>query len=153
MPNHTKPVPEFQEAPAVRWVGAPQVLVQCLHGEKEYRFASANLEDAIAKLVAIHSELGHGVSFSGQTRLRLPKSLHATLSFLAEKEGVSLNTYLVHLLGMQVGKVEAGAQVLRPTNINNFLVVSKKVLHVIAANSLHEFKGCPEVTVMSCGHQ
>ena len=36
--------------------------------------------------------------FSGQTRLRLPKSLHATLSQEALKEGVSLNSYVVHLL-------------------------------------------------------
>lgn len=37
-------------------------------------------------------------SFSGQTRLRLPKSLHAVLTQEAQKEGVSLNTYLVSLL-------------------------------------------------------
>jgi predicted RNase H-like HicB family nuclease len=36
--------------------------------------------------------------FSGQTRLRLPKTLHATLSQEAKKEGVSLNSYVVHLL-------------------------------------------------------
>jgi len=37
-------------------------------------------------------------SFSGQLRLRLPKSLHAELSQGAQNEGVSLNTYLVSLL-------------------------------------------------------
>ena len=37
-------------------------------------------------------------SFSGQTRIRLPKSLHAALSGQAQSEGVSLNTYLVSLL-------------------------------------------------------
>lgn len=37
-------------------------------------------------------------AFSGQTRLRLPKSLHANLNQEAQKEGVSLNTYLVSLL-------------------------------------------------------
>lgn len=36
--------------------------------------------------------------FSGQTRLRLPKTLHATLNQQAQKEGVSLNTYLISLL-------------------------------------------------------
>jgi predicted RNase H-like HicB family nuclease len=36
--------------------------------------------------------------FSGQLRLRMPKSLHAELSQAAENEGVSLNTYLVSLL-------------------------------------------------------
>lgn len=37
-------------------------------------------------------------SYSGQTRLRLPKSLHASLSRNAKKERVSLNTYIIHLL-------------------------------------------------------
>lgn len=36
--------------------------------------------------------------FSGQTRLRLPKTLHAILNQEAQKEGVSLNTYLISLL-------------------------------------------------------
>lgn len=36
--------------------------------------------------------------FSGQTRLRLPKSLHATLNQEAQKDGVSLNTYIISLL-------------------------------------------------------
>jgi len=36
--------------------------------------------------------------FSGQTRLRLPKGLHAELADEAQEEGVSLNTYIVQLL-------------------------------------------------------
>ncbi len=36
--------------------------------------------------------------YSGQMRLRLPKSLHASLSQEAKKEGVSLNTYIIQLL-------------------------------------------------------
>jgi predicted RNase H-like HicB family nuclease len=36
--------------------------------------------------------------FSGQLRLRMPKSLHAELSQAAANEGISLNTYLVMLL-------------------------------------------------------
>ena len=38
------------------------------------------------------------ISFSGQIRLRMSKSLHAALSSEAEEEGVSLNTYMVTLL-------------------------------------------------------
>lgn len=38
------------------------------------------------------------IGFSGQTRLRLPKDLHAQLASAAAKSGVSLNTYLVSLL-------------------------------------------------------
>jgi len=39
--------------------------------------------------------------FSGQTRLRLPKSLHAALANQARKEGSSLNTYIVQLLSQR----------------------------------------------------
>jgi predicted RNase H-like HicB family nuclease len=36
--------------------------------------------------------------YSGQLRLRMPKSLHADLAQAAENEGVSLNTHIVTLL-------------------------------------------------------
>lgn len=36
--------------------------------------------------------------YSGQIRLRMPKSLHKDLTIAAEKEGVSLNVYMVSLL-------------------------------------------------------
>lgn len=39
--------------------------------------------------------------FSGQTRVRMPKSLHAKLSHSAKNEGVSLNTYIISLLSGQ----------------------------------------------------
>jgi predicted HicB family RNase H-like nuclease len=38
------------------------------------------------------------IPYSGQIRLRMPKSLHADLSDRAKDEGVSLNTYIVTLL-------------------------------------------------------
>ena len=42
-------------------------------------------------------------SYSGQFRLRVPRSLHAKLAEAAEADGVSLNTYAVSLLAMGVG--------------------------------------------------
>ena len=38
------------------------------------------------------------IPYSGQLRLRMPKSLHSVLSFEAEEENISLNTYIVTLL-------------------------------------------------------
>jgi predicted HicB family RNase H-like nuclease len=43
-------------------------------------------------------------SYSGQFRLRVPRSLHARLADAAEADGVSLNTYAVSLLAMGVGE-------------------------------------------------
>lgn len=39
--------------------------------------------------------------YSGQIRLRMPKDLHGRLAKTANKEGVSLNTYLVGLISEQ----------------------------------------------------
>jgi antitoxin HicB len=36
--------------------------------------------------------------YSGQLRIRIPKSLHATISSEAKSENISLNTYIVNLL-------------------------------------------------------
>lgn len=44
------------------------------------------------------------IPYSGQIRLRMPKSLHAALSIGAENEGVSLNTYIITLLSE--GRIE-----------------------------------------------
>ncbi len=49
-------------------------------------------------------------TFSGQTRLRLPKNLHAKLSRQAKREDVSLNTYLVQLLTEGHVKNQIGQQ-------------------------------------------
>lgn len=37
-------------------------------------------------------------TYSGQTRTRFPKRLHEALSNEASSEGVSLNTYIIHIL-------------------------------------------------------
>lgn len=50
-------------------------------------------------------------SYSGQFRLRVPRSLHARLADAAEADGVSLNTYAVSLLAMGVGESSAHLRV------------------------------------------
>ncbi len=50
------------------------------------------------------------LSYSGQFRLRVPRSLHAKLAEGAEAEGVSLNTYAVSLLARGVGELAASRE-------------------------------------------
>lgn len=45
--------------------------------------------------------------YSGKFNVRVPKSLHRKLDEMAEKEGVSLNHYLVSTLSRAVGQEEA----------------------------------------------
>ncbi len=47
--------------------------------------------------------------YSGQFRLRLPKSLHAELAAEAVKQGVSLNGYVVYLLSTRVSQEKTSA--------------------------------------------
>ena len=67
--------------------------------------AAHELETAKALHIQVREEDGvplpepeKVVCFSGQLRLRMPKSLHKMLALSAKQEGVSLNTYIVHLL-------------------------------------------------------
>ena len=59
--------------------------------------------------------------FSGQTRLRLPKSLHAALSQEALKEGVSLNSYIVYLLSERHVSKKLEKEL---TNLKNLVLLS-----------------------------
>ena len=45
--------------------------------------------------------------YSGKFNVRIPRSLHRKLDEMAEKEGVSLNHYIVSTLSQAVGQVES----------------------------------------------
>ena len=67
------------------------------------------------------------IAYSGQLRLRMPKSLHAALSNVAEEEGVSLNTYMVTLLSerhIDQKMLKKISELEEMLNSNNFSVVS-----------------------------
>lgn len=56
-----------------------------------------------------------GVSqYSGQFRLRVPRSLHAELAARAEAEGVSLNALVVSYIARGLGSASAGESDARP---------------------------------------
>ena len=68
-------------------------------------------QDAMESWVATAMEFGDQIpepsktntEFSGQWRMRAPKSLHAALSIRAKEEGVSLNTMAITLLALGLG--------------------------------------------------
>ena len=63
--------------------------------------------------------------FSGQIRVRLPKSLHAALSEQAKKEGVSLNTHIVQLLSERNAIAEVRTGLARVENrIHTFMLMT-----------------------------
>jgi len=65
-------------------------------------------EDAVQSWLKTAKEFGDPIpsikeKYSGQWRLRLPKSLHAELAYRAKFEGVSLNTLVATLLAQAMG--------------------------------------------------
>lgn len=50
-------------------------------------------------------EPNHDEQYSGQFKLRMPKSLHRSLAERSKREGVSMNQYCVYLLSGDKGKV------------------------------------------------
>ena len=68
-------------------------------------------EDALKSWLETSKEFGDPIpepsvssKFSGQWRIRVPKSLHAELTLRAKQEGVSLNTLSATLLASGIGK-------------------------------------------------
>jgi len=68
-------------------------------------------EDALKSWLATAKKAGDVIpdpatmnKFSGQWRIRLPKSLHAALALRAKQEGVSLNTLAATLLAQSMGQ-------------------------------------------------
>jgi predicted RNase H-like HicB family nuclease len=77
--------------------------------------AAKEVETAKNAMIEIYNEDGCHLpepdklkDFSGQLRIRIPKSLHTSLHFDAKKEGVSLNSYISMLLSRrhELAKVE-----------------------------------------------
>ena len=68
-------------------------------------------EDAMLAWIKTAEEFGDSIPkpssltrYSGQWRMRAPKSLHAALAARAKEEGVSLNTLVVTLLSQGLAK-------------------------------------------------
>ncbi|MGN8697509.1 type II toxin-antitoxin system HicB family antitoxin [Bacillota bacterium HCP3S3_F1_1] len=77
----------------------------CLSVGETIDEAVANAEDAKREWIAAAIEDGYPIhepdsieNYSGQFKLRIPKSLHKSLSDHAKEEGVSMNQYCVYLL-------------------------------------------------------
>jgi predicted RNase H-like HicB family nuclease len=93
--------------------------------------AGATANDALASLDEIatswiEAELasGHQIpdpieenDFSGKLVLRLPRSLHKRAAYVAERNGVSLNTYIVTALAGYIGDTQPKAASVLPHSL------------------------------------
>ena len=105
LPYRMEIVPDRQEGGYTAWY--PD-LPGCLSCAETLEGVIANAADA--KKAWLEAALADGVKinepseekdlsdFSGQFKLRIPRSLHRSLSLNAKKEGISMNQYCIYLL-------------------------------------------------------
>ncbi|MBO4242012.1 MAG: type II toxin-antitoxin system HicB family antitoxin [Clostridiales bacterium] len=105
IPYRLEIIPDIEEGGyAVRYPDLPG----CISSGDTIEEALKNAEDA--KAAWIKAALEDGVKipepkndedlsdYSGQFKLRIPKSLHRSLSLHAKEEGISMNQYCLYLL-------------------------------------------------------
>ena len=102
MPYKLEIIPDTDES---GYVASYPELPGCITCGKTIADAVANAEDAKKTWLTAAIEDGIEIaepetadSYSGQFKLRLPKTLHKTLAEDSKKESVSMNQYCVYLL-------------------------------------------------------
>ena len=97
-------IPDMEEGGYA--VSCPE-LPGCISCGDTIEEAMANIEDAKAAWLNVALEDGMAIpepenleSYSGQFKIRMPKSLHKQLAEHSKKEGISMNQYCIYLLAM-----------------------------------------------------
>src|SRR5665213_2867624 len=92
------------------WVASVAELPGCIAQGESQQEALANLSEVMESWLEYMLEEGNEVPLpaeeptrNGKILLRLPASLHARLAWEAEREGVSLNQYLLGIAAGAVG--------------------------------------------------
>lgn len=102
LPYKLEIIPDTEES---GFVASYPELPGCISCGETIAEVVANIEDAKKEWLLASIESGIEINepenldlYSGQFKLRIPKSLHKTLSEDSKKEGVSMNQYCVYLL-------------------------------------------------------
>ena len=111
LPYKLEIVPDTEES---GFVASYPELPGCITCGESIAGVVANAEDAKKELILAALEDGVNIaepetadSYSGQFKLRIPKTLHKTLAEDSKKEGVSMNQYCVYLLSKNSEKERA----------------------------------------------
>jgi antitoxin HicB len=89
------------------WLATVPALPGCMADGETPEQALADAEAAISEWKQAAKELGRdvpGPASLGQWRQRVPRSLHEKLKIVAAREGVSLNSYVSHVLAETIGR-------------------------------------------------
>ena len=136
-----------KHAISIKWSDEDNSFVATIPGIKALSALGATREEALSELhIAADAYLESleaagqplpplqiAIPYSGQLRLRMPKSLHAALSTEAEDENISLNTFIVTLLSERhmekklLNKIEALGDLIETTSSKEFSTVDNRI--------------------------
>lgn len=109
LPYHVTLVRDAEEK-GRPWTAAVEELPACTSRGKTAQEAVSGIEEAMARWIAAALEAGRdvpepksGTGHSGRLLLRMPRTLHAGLTRVAEREGVSLNQFITDVLASAIG--------------------------------------------------
>jgi antitoxin HicB len=109
LPYHLSLVQDGEENGG-RWVAAVEELPACASRGTTPEEALAGAKDAMAGWISDALKEGRDIpeprsptSHSGRLLLRMPRTLHAELTRVAEREGVSLNQFITDSLASVIG--------------------------------------------------
>ena len=114
LPYRVEIVPDTDEG---GFVASYPELPGCISVGETVEEAVANVNDAKKEWLTAAIESGVEIAepdalveYSGQFKLRLPKSLHRSLAEHSKKEGISMNQYCIYLLSQNDAKQSAKNQ-------------------------------------------
>lgn len=108
--------------------------------EEALREAEDALESYIKTAEAHGDPVPQPSAYSGNFRLRVPKSMHAALAHRAEREGVSMNTLAVALLAEGMGAHSVPMQPAPKSSDSSFYRVAASGRFVTVSSEKHTTK-------------
>lgn len=109
--------------------------------QEAYEHLEDVAKDWIAAALDLKQEIpspSQSLSFGGKVLLRLPKSLHRQLTLIAEREGVSLNQFIVSALAERVGAFTLYDKLTKKLEQKLFQVATNAAVNTCIANYITE---------------
>jgi len=107
--NYQIKIRKLSDAEGGGWFAEIPLLPGCMSDGETSQEAIENVNEAKKDWIEASMELGRPIpepaneDYSGQLRVRMPKSLHRALSEKAREEKVSLNQFIIYQLSRGVG--------------------------------------------------
>lgn len=105
--------------------------------------------DAIRTLQEMSGELGQHIpppieeetEFSGRVTLRMPRGLHRQISTQADREGISLNQYLVSVLGYAAAAGSSFFRAYETASTSNYVAIATdRTVETVGKNVVRSLK-------------